>query len=183
MSKVYVFLADGFEEIEGLTVVDILRRAQTDVETVSIMGRKEIYGSHRIHVEADLLLEEADLDHADMLVLPGGLRGTENLEKCQPLLDAVVKADREGRKIAAICAAPRIFAALGLLDGKKATVYPDMEDSLANAEVQAVPAVTDGNITTGRGMGAAIPFALELTAILAGRETADRISKGIVFEA
>lgn len=181
MKKVYVFLADGFEEIEGLTVVDILRRAGAETEMVSVMGRKEILGSHGIRVQADCLLEEAAPDLADMLVLPGGLRGTENLEHCGSLLEAVKKAYAEGRKVAAICAAPRILAGLGLLDGKRATVYPSMEDRMAGAELVREPAVTDGNVTTGRGMGAAVPFALELTAVLLGREKAEQIGREIVY--
>lgn len=182
MSKVYVFLADGFEEIEGLTVVDILRRAQIDVETVSIMGRKEIHGSHQITLQADCLFEEADVNSADMLVLPGGMPGTKYLEEYQPLLDALLKANEDGKKLAAICAAPRILAGLGLLNGKKAVVYPAMEEYLKDAEILKAPAAVDGNVITGRGMGAAIPFALELVAQLLGKEKAQEISKSIVYQ-
>lgn len=181
MERVYVFLADGFEEIEGLTVVDILRRAGVEVETVSIMGRKEIHGSHEITVLADSLLEDVDMAAAGMFVLPGGLKGTENLEECVPLLDALEKAAKEGKRVAAICAAPRILAGLGLLQGKNATVYPSMEGFLTGARVQRVPSVTDENITTGRGMGAAVDFALELVRLLAGKEKADAVAEGIVY--
>lgn len=181
MSKVYVFLADGFEEIEGLTVVDILRRAGVEVITVSIMGRKEVCGSHQIMVIADALLEQVDVSDGDMLVLPGGLKGTENLEDCPVALDAVAKAAGEGRKVAAICAAPRILAFLGLLDGKEATVYPSMESFLKNAKIRREPAVVDGNIITGQGMGAAVPFALKLTEQLCGQQKACQIAKEIVY--
>ncbi len=181
MSKVYVFLADGFEEIEGLTVVDILRRAGAEVVTVSIMGRKEIHGSHRITVLADALLEQTDTSDGDMLVLPGGLRGTENLEGCPAALQAVAKAAGEGKKVAAICAAPRILASLGLLDGREAIVYPSMESFLENAKICREPAVADGNIITGRGMGAAVPFAIKLTEQLYGSQKAQEIAREIVY--
>ncbi|MGI6069460.1 MAG: DJ-1 family glyoxalase III [Blautia sp.] len=181
MEQVYVFLADGFEEIEGLTVVDILRRAGIEVQTVSIMGRKEIYGSHKITVMADCLLEDADLSGAKVLVLPGGLKGTENLEKCTPLLEALKQAAGDGRRVAAICAAPRVLAGLELLDGKDAVVHPSMESHLTNAKLLKVPTVTDGMITTGRGMGAAIDFSLELVRLLAGQEKVDEVAAGIVY--
>ncbi len=182
MKKVCVFLADGFEEIEGLTVVDILRRAGVETETVSVMGRKQINGSHGIRVEADKLFEEADVADADMLVLPGGMPGTLNLKAHEGLKEQIIAFDRAGKNIAAICAAPSVLGALGLLKGKKACAYPSFEDQLDCAEVLQVPEVTDGNITTGRGMGAAIPFALELTAILCGKEKAEEIKESIVYE-
>lgn len=182
MKRVCVFLADGFEEIEGLTVVDILRRAGVEAETVSVMDRKQIRGSHGIGVEADKLFEEADVANADMLVLPGGMPGTLNLKAHEGLREQLLSFNRAGKNIAAICAAPSVLGALGLLKGKKACSYPSFEDQLDCAEVLQVPAVTDGNITTGRGMGAAIPFALELTAILCGKEKADEVKDTIVYE-
>lgn len=182
MSKVYVFLADGFEEIEGLTVVDILRRAGIGTKTVSVMGRREIRGAHDITVMADTLFEETDMSGGDMLVLPGGMPGTLNLKAHEGLRKLVLSFDSQGKHIAAICAAPSIFGALGLLKGRKACCYPSFEDQLTDAEVVRDPAVTDGHITTGRGMGTAIPFALELTAVLAGRAKAEEIRGAIVYE-
>lgn len=181
MKKACVFLADGFEEIEGLTVVDILRRAGVETTTVSVMGRKEIDGSHGIRVEADALFEEADTESADMLVLPGGMPGTLNLKAHGGLKELILAFDRDGKDIAAICAAPSILSELGLLRGKKACAYPSFEDQLDCAEVLKVPEVTDGNITTGRGMGAAIPFALKLAAILCGSEKAEEIKASVVY--
>ena len=179
--KTCVFLADGFEEIEGLTVVDTLRRAGVEVKTVSVMGRKRIHGSHGIEVEADCLFEEAEAEKADLLVLPGGMPGTLNLKQHGGLIRLLKEFDREGRKIAAICAAPSILGGLGMLDGRDACSYPSFEDQLGGANVLQVPVVTDGHITTGRGMGAAIPFALRLTAILCGEEKAEEVRKSIVY--
>ena len=169
MSKAYVFLADGFEEIEGLTVVDVLRRAGVDTVTVSVMGRKEISGSHGIPVGADDVFEKLDMSDADLLVLPGGMPGTLHLKAHEGLRELLVTADREEKYLAAICAAPSVLSELGMLKGRKACAYPSFEETLDCAEVLKVPVVTDGHITTGRGMGAAIPFALRLTEILCGK--------------
>lgn len=182
MKRVCVFLADGFEEIEGLTVVDILRRAGVETETVSVMETKQIRGSHDILVEADKLFDEADIAGADMLVLPGGMPGTLNLKAHDGLKEQILSFAGQGKHIAAICAAPSILGELGLLKGKKACSYPSFEGQLDCGEVVKTPAVTDGCITTGRGLGAAIPFALELTAILSGQEKAQEIKESIVYE-
>ena len=169
MSKVCVFLADGFEEIEGLTVVDILRRAGIKTETVSIMGRKEIHGAHQITVTSDSLFEETDMEDADMLVLPGGMPGTLNLKEHEGLRELLTSFDKRQKHIAAICAAPSILAGLGMLEGRKACSYPSFEEQLIGAQVVREPAVTDGHITNGRGIGTAIFFALALTSLLAGK--------------
>lgn len=182
MKKVCVFLADGFEEIEGLTVVDILRRAGVETETVSVMGRKQINGAHGIIVEADKVFEEADIAGADMLVMPGGMPGTLNLKAHEGLRKQILSFNSRGKYLAAICAAPTVLSELGLLKEKKACAYPSFEEELDCGEVLKVPTVTDGNITTGRGMGAAIPFALRLTAILCGDEKAEEIRKSVVYE-
>ncbi len=182
MKKVCVFLADGFEEIEGLTVVDILRRAGVETETVSVMGRKQINGAHGIIVEADKVFEEADIAGADMLVMPGGMPGTLNLKAHEGLRKQILSFNSQGKYLAAICAAPTVLSELGLLKEKKACAYPSFEEELDCGEVLKVPTVTDGNITTGRGMGAAIPFALRLTAILCGDEKAEEIRKSVVYE-
>lgn len=181
MSKAYVFLADGFEEIEGLTVVDVLRRAGVDTVTVSVMGRKEISGSHGIPVGADDVFEKLDMSDADLLVLPGGMPGTLHLKAHEGLRELLVTADREEKYLAAICAAPSVLSELGMLKGRKACAYPSFEKTLDCAEVLKVPVVTDGHITTGRGMGAAIPFALRLTEILCGKEKAEEIRTSIVY--
>lgn len=182
MKKVHVFLADGFEEIEGLTVVDILRRAGADVTTVSIMGELTIHGAHGIDVLADSLFEEADFTESCMLVLPGGMPGTLHLKEHEGVRNLLLSFREKEKDIAAICAAPSILGELGFLKGKKACSYPSFEDKLEGAEVVREPAVTDGNITTGRGMGAAIPFALALVSVLFGVEKAEEVKKAIVYE-
>lgn len=181
MKKIYVFLADGFEEIEGLTVVDLLRRAQLDVVTVSIKEEKRIEGSHRIPVEADVIFSQTDCSQGDMLVLPGGAVGTENLEKCRPLMDLVRSYADQGRKVAAICAAPRILAGLGLLDGRTATCYPSVMNELSGAKKTERAVAVDGCFITSRGLGTAIDFSLELIAQLLGREKADEIAESVVY--
>ena len=182
MEKAYVFLADGFEEIEGLTVVDILRRAGADTQTVSVMGRKEITGSHRITLQADPVFEETSFEDGTLFVLPGGMPGTKHLGAHEGLTSLLKKAAAEGKRVAAICAAPSVLGDLGLLEGKHAACYPGFEDRLKGAQVEFTPVVTDGNITTSRGMGIAIPFALSLAAQLTGAEKAEELAKGIIYK-
>ncbi len=182
MKKIYVFLADGFEEIEALTVVDLLRRAQLEVVTVSIKEETQVMGSHRIPVIADAVLSQTDCSKGDLLVLPGGAVGTENLGKCQPLLELVKAYAAQDKKVAAICAAPTIFARLGLLDGRKATCYPSMMEELADAQRTTEPVAVDGCITTSRGLGTAIDFSLELIAQLISPEKAKEIAESIVYK-
>ena len=182
MSKAYIFLADGFEEIEGLTVVDILRRAGIEIRMVSIMGKKQITGSHGITVEADELFEHADFEDASMLILPGGMPGTRHLGAHKELGLLLQKAAAAGKKVAAICAAPSVLGGLGILKGKKAACYPGFEDQLTGAEVSMEPVVVSGNVTTSRGMGTAIPFALSLVAGVQGQEAADQLRKAIIYQ-
>lgn len=181
MKQISVFLADGFEEIEGLTVVDILRRAGLRVDTVSITGERIIRGSHQIDVQADCLFEEMDFSETDMLVLPGGMPGTRNLMNHKGLQELLRAYHEKGRYIAAICAAPSVFGRLGFLKGRRACCYPSFEEKLEGAEVVQEPVSVDGHIITSRGMGTAIPFALKLTALLCGEEKADEISRSILF--
>ena len=179
--KVYIFLADGFEEIEGLTVVDIMRRAKIDVETISITGQKQINGAHKIIVEADRLFEETDFSDGDMLVLPGGMPGTLNLAGNETLAALIRSYDDQEKKLVAICAAPSILGVMGILKDKNAVCFPGFEEKLAGANVLDVPAVTDKNVTTGRGMGAATDFALELIRVLQGEDKAKEMAEKIVF--
>lgn len=181
MSEVSIFLADGFEEIEGLTTVDLLRRAGIQAETVSIMEKKKVTGSHQIIVKADKKFDKADFANTEMLVLPGGLKGTQNLKEHAGLRKLILDFNEKGKYVAAICAAPTILGELGLLKGKKATCYPSMEDGLAGAEVVREAAVADGTIITGRGMGASIEFALKLIEALRDQETAQQIAQQIVY--
>ena len=181
---VYVFLAEGFEEIEALMPVDLLRRAGIAVETVSITGTKQVTGARKISVNADRLLGEVDFDAANVLVLPGGMPGTLNLAACEALMtkvDEFAKSGNQGKKVAAICAAPaKILGLRGLVQGKKATCYPGLEGELNGAEVVYDKVVTDGNITTSRGLGTAIDFACELISILDSKEKSDEIRKSVV---
>ena len=181
MSKVCVFFGTGFEEIEALTVVDILRRAGIETDMVSVMDEKTVMGSHQIPVVMDKLLSEVDFSSVDMLVLPGGLGGTKNLEACEPLMEQVDAFTNSGKMVCAICAAPSILGHRGLLKGKKAIAYPGFEEQLIGARIVEEPAVKDGNIITGRGMGCSIPFALELLKHLTDEETAKSMAEKIVY--
>lgn len=181
MSKVCVFFAAGFEEIEGLTVVDLLRRQGIDTEMVSVMEEKTVTGAHKIPVVMDSMLAEVDFDKVDMIVLPGGGAGTRNLEACGPLMEQVDAFAKEGKGVSAICAAPSILGHRGILKGKKAIAYPGFEDQLEGAALTFEPAVRDGNIITGRGMGCSIPFALTIIEYLADKEAADAMAEKIVY--
>ena len=182
MKKVCVLLADGFEEIEGLTVVDLLRRAKIYVDTVSIMDDYIVHGAHGINVQTEDLFDEVDFEEFDMVVLPGGMPGTLNLKEHDGVRYVVKQYAKEGRFVGAICAAPTVFGGMGILKGKKAICYPGMEEGLTGAEVTCQPAVTDGHITTSRGLGTAIDFALALISELRDKESADTISKQVVYE-
>ncbi len=181
MAKIGVFLADGFEEIEGLTVVDILRRAGVEVTMTSIMGRKEIHGAHQITVLADMLYEEVDFEHLDGVVLPGGMPGTTNLGAHDGVRKQITAFAAEGKLVAAICAAPSVLGENGILKGKKAACYPGFEEKLLGAEVVLEEVAEDGNVITSRGMGTAIPFALALTAYLVDAKKAQELSDSIVY--
>ncbi len=182
MKKIGVFLADGFEEIEGLTVVDILRRAGMEAEMISIMGRKEICGSHKIAIQADALYEDVEFARLDGVVLPGGMPGTLNLGAHTGVNETVKSFASEGKLVAAVCAAPSVLGQAGLLQGKKATCYPGYEDKLAGAEVVYDEVAEDGNIITSRGMGTTIAFALRITAYLAGEEKAQELAAKIIYK-
>ena len=181
MSKAAVFFGTGYEEIEALAVVDILRRAGVETPMVSITGERSVTGSHNIKVEMDALLDEINFDELDLIVLPGGGEGTKNLEACEPLLKQVDKFAAQDKLVAAICAAPSILGHRGILKGKKACSYPTFESHLEGAEVMHQPAVIDGNIITGRGMGAAVPFGLAILEKLQGAEAAQKMAETIVY--
>ncbi len=182
MCKVCVFFATGYEEIEALTVVDVLRRAGIGTDMVSVTGEKKVVGSHKIAVETDKFFEEVDFDTVDMLVLPGGMPGTKNLEAFEPLMNKVDEFFNTGKYVAAICAAPSILGRRGILKGRKACSYPTFESHLEGANVSAEPAVADGNVITGRGMGAAIPFALTILRELKDDKTALEMKETIVYK-
>jgi len=182
MSKICVFLAEGMEEIEALTVVDICRRAQIDTKTVSITGDLMVISSHGIAVKADMMLSEVAFDEVDMIVLPGGMPGTLNLEACEPLMKKVEEFDAKGKYIAAICAAPSIFGHKGILETRNACCYPSFEDHLTGATVSKKPVEVSDHIITSRGMGTAIDFALQIVACVKGQQCADSIKEAIIYK-
>ena len=181
MSKVLIFMAEGHEEIEALTVVDMLRRAGIDIYMVSITGEKKVTGSHGITTVCDKLIEAVNFDDADMLVLPGGMPGTINLGNCELLMDQVHGFNTSKKGLAAICAAPTVFGKAGILEGKKATCYPGMEGDLKGANTSTDAVCHDGHIITSRGMGTAIPFALEIIRTLQDDQAAEKLAKSIVY--
>lgn len=177
---VVVFLGDGFEECEGLLVVDLLRRAGMQVIMASIMGRRDVKSSREILIQTDCLAENVEYEKARMIVLPGGRLGTENLGKSD-LVKEKCKEFATKKYVAAVCAAPTILARLGLLNNRKATVHPDFKDSMESAEVINESVVVDNNIITGQGLGATIPFALELIKALVSAEKARAIRTAICY--
>jgi 4-methyl-5(b-hydroxyethyl)-thiazole monophosphate biosynthesis len=182
MAKVNVFFATGTEEVEALTVVDILRRAKLETEMISTTGDIYVTGSHGITIKMDRLIDDVD-DSADMIVLPGGIPGVPNLLSNKQLNDIIYKYDKtDGKYLAAICAAPTIYGKLGLLKGKKATCYPGMEDGLEGAEVSFDSVVADGKYITSRGLGTAIDFALKIVSVLVDEKKADELAAKIVYK-
>ena len=181
--KVALFLANGCETIEALTVADILFRAGIPCTRVSVSGTPVVVTSHNVTVIADTTVDHLNWDEYDMLVLPGGIPGTPNLRACASLMKQVVRFHREGKMIAAICAAPSIFADLGLLKGVRAACNPSVEQILIDngAELVRENAVTAGNIITSRAMGTAIPFALAIVEHYKGREAADQLGRSSLY--
>ncbi|WP_071147241.1 DJ-1 family glyoxalase III [Bacteroides ihuae] len=170
METIYVFFADGFEEIEALTTVDVLRRANLKVEMVSIMSEDVTTGAHGIAVTCDLLFEECDFSDAIMLLLPGGMPGAASLSKHKGLCELLLDYNSQNKSIAAICAAPMVLGKLGILKGRKATCYPGYEQDLQGAEFVYEQVVKDANIITGNGPGAAMVFSLAIVESLVGKE-------------
>ena len=176
---IYLFLAEGFEEIEALTPVDILRRAGKEIATVGI-GSKAVMGAHGIPVVADMSEDEFADNSPEMIILPGGMPGTLNLEASPTVEKAIENALSSGAYIAAICAAPTILGKRGLLAGKEATCYPGMEDGLVGAILSQKRVVRDGRIITAAGMGAALDFALELVSVFCGDDKKKTLKKAVV---
>ncbi len=176
---IYVFLANGFEETEAIAPVDILRRSELDVKTVGI-GEEVVVSSHGIAVIPDITeVDFVPSDDIDMIVLPGGMPGTLNLEKSRTVQEAIDYCVRNDKYIAAICAAPSILGKKGLLQGKKAVCFPGFEQFLEGAEIPAEGVVHDGKIITAKGAGVAIEFGLELSRILAGNAKANKIKAAL----
>ncbi len=181
--KTAVFFADGCEEIEGLTVVDLLYRAGIPCTKVSINDKPEVTSSHEITFLTDTTVKELNFDEYDMLILPGGVPGTPNLRACAPLMEKVVSFCKEGKQIAAICAAPGIFAELGLLRGVRATCNPTRDDLLieSGAIHSRDQVVVSGNIITSRAMGTAVPFGLAIVSHYLGDDAAKALQENILY--
>ena len=180
-TKAAIFFADGYEEIEALTVVDILRRAKIEIDMVSVYGTEFVKGAHDIDVRMDKKLEETELEEYGVFILPGGMPGTKNLENSELLLNALEKFYAEGKLVAAICAAPSILGHRDMLVDKTACCFPGFEDELTGAIVSEEAVCRDGNIITSRGMGCALDFALEILAALRSAEEADAMADKILY--
>ena len=180
MSKAVVFFAPGQEECEGLLCVDLLRRAGVEVQVCAVNDDRTVTCSHGTRLVCDALAADADAT-ADAVILPGGIPGTPNLAASEAVCETVRAFHAAGKLVAAICAAPTVLGGLGLLQGRRATCYPGCEGDLGGAEAVDADAVRDGNIITGRALGAAIPFALEIIAYLEGDERAEKIRNAIVY--
>ncbi len=176
---VAIILGKGFEPIEAIAPCDILRRGGVEVRFAAI-GSRIVEGGHGIRVEADCMVDDLQAEELEMIVLPGGLGGVHSILECEKALELVKSVYASGKNVAAICAAPTILAKLGITDGKKATCYPGMEDEMGRAQMCDAPAVTDGNVITGRAAGAAEAFGLALLAKLRGEQDAKRIAEQIV---
>ena len=181
MSKIGIFMADGCEEIEGLTVVDIVRRAGIDITTISISDKKEVAGAHGITFLADAKKDEVDFSTLDGIVLPGGMPGTINLGADETVDKVIREFAAGGKLVAAICAAPSVLGQAGLLNGKHATSYPGFEPKLTGAVTSEDAVVQDGNAITSRGMGTAIAFALEIVSYFTDKKTADKLAESIIY--
>lgn len=181
MKTAYIFLAEGFEEMEAVTPVDLLRRVGVDAKLVSITGERAVTGAHGITYQADLLFEEIKPD-ADALILPGGMPGTLNLQAHQELAILLQQQYEAHRWVCAICAAPMVLGSLGIVMGRNATIYPGMEEYLVGADPVTDEVCVSGNVVTSRAPGTAVPFALKLAELLTDADTAAALKREIVFQ-
>ena len=182
MAKVYAMIADGTEEVECLAVVDILRRSGIGTVLVSVGPSRSVVSSHKVKIEADAVIDDSDLSDGDVIFLPGGMPGAENLSACRQLIDALSQAVADGRRIAAICAAPGVVLGRhGFLKGRTATCYPGFEKEFQGGEYTKQGVVTDGNITTARGLGFAIDLGIELVRLLVSEEAAEDVKGKIQY--
>ena len=179
---VYVHFADGFEEVEAMTIVDLLRRAGIETETVSVTGRLPVMGAHGVKVVTDILFEDAVYADCELIVLPGGMPGASNLDAHEGLREKIYSFHNQGKRLAAICAAPLVLGHAGVLEGKKATCYPGFEKELEGAELKEDAVVSDSGVITSRGPATAMAFALTIIKELKGKEAADEIAAGLLYE-
>ena len=181
MKKAFVFLADGFEEIEAITIIDMLRRAGISTQTVSITDNNEVTGAHQITVQADTLISQISTEQAKALILPGGMPGSTNLKNCDLLTTLLQTQNQNEGCIAAICAAPTVLAHAGILKNKNVTCYPGFEDQLEGANHKTHTVVIDQNIITSRGPATAAAFAHALIEFLSNKDRADEVAHGMLL--
>ena len=179
MGTIYLFLAEGFEEMEAMFPLDILRRGGMDVKLVSVTGEKAVRSSHGVTIMADALFEDVSEEDVEMIVLPGGLPGATNLDAHAGLDKLILSFANAGKPLAAICAAPMVYGKRGLLKGKKATCYPGFDKYLEGAECTGAPVERDGNIITGKGPGAAMEFALAVVDMMLGKEKVQELKEAM----
>lgn len=182
MVNTAILFAPGFEEVEGLTIVDILRRANINTSIIGVEER-EITGAHDVTIKADKLLNEINSDEIDALILPGGAPGFQNLRKSETVLSLIKETDKKGKIVAAICASPSVLATAGILENKKATIYPGMEEEIQKGQGVLVDelVVVDGHIVTSKGPATTMPFALKLVELLKDKETSEEVEKGVLL--
>jgi 4-methyl-5(b-hydroxyethyl)-thiazole monophosphate biosynthesis len=179
---VYILLGKGFEEIEAVATMDVLRRGGVRAVFASV-GGKTVEGAHGITVEADTSVRKINLKDAEMIIVPGGLGGVESIEGSREAMDLLAEAFGNGQPLAAICAGPRVLAKIGALEGKNAVCYPGMEDQMGGAKIDnTLLSRTDGNIVTGRGPGAATAFGLEVLRFLKGDAAAEKVAAGMTYD-
>ena len=178
---IYLFLATGFEEIEAVATIDVIRRAELPLTTVSITGCHQVVGAHNITIEADALFEDTVFERPQMLILPGGMPGTTNLGKYAPLTDLLKEHNKRGGRIAAICAAPSILGQMHILRNQQAVCYPGFEEQLSGAFIGKEPVVVSGNIITSRGPGFANEFGLKIVEVLNGADAANQVAQEMLL--
>lgn len=181
MKKAFVFLAEGFEEVEAVGTIDVLRRGGIETTVISITQALSVKGAHNLNIVADALFNDVDFSDADALVLPGGMPGSSNLNAFNPLKELLKKQYNAGKWVAAICAAPLVLGGLGFLKERKATCYPSFEPTLEGAVVTGKVVEVDGNVITGKGPGLVFNFALAIVEALQGKAVADEVAAGLLF--
>lgn len=177
-----ILLAPGFEECEGLLVIDLFRRAGLEIVSAAVGGKKLVPSLHGIPIPADLSLEEISAEKYDLCILPGGMPGVENLIANTKVRQLCTAFAASGKRLAAVCGGPAVLGAFGLLKGRRVTVFPGLQKRLTGAVYDDQPVITDGKITTGRALGSAVPFALELIRLMAGEEAVSRVKQAIVWK-
>lgn len=181
MKKAVMLFADGFEEVEALMTVDLLRRGGVEIQLASITQEMTVCGSHGIQVGMDTTLSQVNIEQMDAILIPGGMPGTKNLAADEAACQALKKMNQAGKIVGAICAAPSVLGKCGILDGKRATCYPGFEEQLGDASFVDEMVVSDGNVVTSRGLGTAMEFGFRLLELLVSKETAEEVKKSVVF--